>query len=89
MTSREVARLFFAAAGRGKEVSRIPRFLLAALGLFNPVIRELGEVLYQKEEKYVVDGSLFGSKFGFTPTPLEEGIRRTLKWYTAGRRLAR
>jgi nucleoside-diphosphate-sugar epimerase len=85
MTSREVARLFFAAAARGKEVSRIPRFLVSALGLFSPMIRELGEVLYQKEEKYVVDGSLFGSKFGFRPTPLEEGVRRTLEWYTAGR----
>jgi len=85
MTSREVARLFFAAAAHGKEVSRIPRFLLAALGLFNPMIRELGEVLYQKEEKYIVDGSLFGSKFGFMPTSFEEGIRRTLEWYAARR----
>jgi nucleoside-diphosphate-sugar epimerase len=49
------------------------------------VLRELGEVLYQKEEKYVVDGSLFSSRFGFTPTPLEEGIRRTLEWYTVSR----
>ena len=81
LTSTEVARLFFAAAGRGRDVSRIPRFLLAALGLFSPVLRELGEVLYQKEEKYVVDGSQFASRFGFTPTPLEEGIRRTLEWY--------
>lgn len=89
MTSREVARLFFAAAAQGKDVSRIPRFLLTGLGLFNPVIRELGEVLYQKEEKYVVDGSLFSSKFGFTPTTLEEGIRRTLEWYAAGRRPVR
>jgi nucleoside-diphosphate-sugar epimerase len=84
-TSREVARLFFAAAARGKDVTGIPRFLLAALGLFSPVLREIGEVLYQKEEKYVVDGSLFSSKFGFTPTPLEEGIRRTLEWYLVSR----
>jgi nucleoside-diphosphate-sugar epimerase len=85
MTSREVARLFFAAAARGTGVSRIPRFVLAGAGLFSPVIRELGEVLYQKEEPYIVDGSLFSSRFGFTPTPLEEGIRRTLEWYTASR----
>jgi nucleoside-diphosphate-sugar epimerase len=81
LTSREVARLFSAAAARGRDVTRIPRLLLAALGLFSPVLREIGEVLYQKEEKYVVDGSLFSSKFGFTPMPLEEGIRRTLEWY--------
>lgn len=85
MTSREVARLFFAESGRGADVARIPRILVAALGLFIPVFREVGEVLYQKEERYVVDGSLFSSRFGFTPTPLEEGIRRTLEWYE-GRR---
>jgi nucleoside-diphosphate-sugar epimerase len=85
MTSREVARLFFAAAARDADVSRIPSFVLAGLGLFSPVIRELGEVLYQKEEPCVVDGSLFGSRFGFTPTPLEEGVRTTFEWYK-GRR---
>jgi nucleoside-diphosphate-sugar epimerase len=85
MTSREVARLFFAASGRGTDVSRIPRVLINVLGLFNPVLRELGEVLYQKEERYVVDGSLFKSRFGFTPTPLEDGVQRTLEWYK-GRR---
>lgn len=81
LTTREVARLFFAASGRGTDTARIPRVLLGALGLFSPMIRELGEVLYQKEERYVVDGSLFGSRFGFTPTSLEEGVRLTLDWY--------
>jgi len=85
MTSREVARLFFTAAGQGTVVARIPRLVLAGLGLFSPVIRELGEVLYQKEERYIVDGSQFSSRFAFTPTPLEEGIRRTLEWYKGNR----
>ncbi len=94
LTSREVAKLFFAAAGRGTDVGRIPRLAVAAAGLFNPVIREVVEMLYQKEEPYVVDGSLFRSRFAFEPTPLEEGIRRTFAWYEArrerlGRPLAR
>ena len=54
-------------------------------GLFSPLLREIPEMLYQKEEPYVVDGSSFQGTFDFTPTTLEEGVRRTLAWYHAAR----
>jgi nucleoside-diphosphate-sugar epimerase len=85
LSTRQVAQLFFAAAGRGADVGRIPRAALSLAGLFNPLVRELGEMLYQKEEPYIVDGSLLRSRFGFEPTTLEEGIRATLAWYEARR----
>ncbi len=80
-TTREVAQVFFDAAGRKKTLGVIPRPLIAAAGIFNPLLREVVEMLYQKEEPYVVDGSRFAAAFSFTPTPLEEGVRRTLAWY--------
>jgi nucleoside-diphosphate-sugar epimerase len=83
LSSRAVARLLFEAAGRGAQVGRIPRIALAVAGLFSPVIREVREVVYQKEEPYIVDGSLCGSTFAFAPTSLDEGVRRTLEWYTS------
>jgi len=43
------------------------------------------EMLYQKEEPYVVDGSRFARLFSFSPTPLEEGVRRTIEWYRRAR----
>jgi nucleoside-diphosphate-sugar epimerase len=55
--------------------------VIAGLGLFNPLLRELVEMLYQKEEPYVVDGSQFARQFSFSPTTLEEGVRRTIEWY--------
>jgi nucleoside-diphosphate-sugar epimerase len=85
LTTREVAALFFAAAERAPGLMRIPRAALVMVGLFNPVIREVVEVLHQKEEPYVVDGSRFSSRFGLEPTRLEEGVRRTLAWYEARR----
>jgi len=85
MTTREVAEMFLAAAGRAAKVGTIPRLALTALGLFSPLIREVGEMLYQKEEPYIVDGSLFGDKFGFEPTPLERGIAATIAWYRSRR----
>ncbi len=81
LTARQASELFFAAAGRTKALGVIPRPLIAALGLFNPLLRELVEMLYQKEEPYVVDGGQFARQFSFTPTTLEEGVRRTIEWY--------
>lgn len=80
-STRELAQLFFEAAGRGRGISPIPRPVLALAGIFVPVIRELGEMLYQKEEDYLVDGSSFKATFGFEPTRLEDGVRTTLAWY--------
>jgi nucleoside-diphosphate-sugar epimerase len=82
-TARETAQVFFNATGRDKKLGVIPRPLIMALGVFSPLLRELVEMLYQKEEPYVVDGSEFAARFGFSPTPLEEGVRRTLAWYQA------
>ena len=79
-TTRETAQVFFDAAGRRQKLGVIPRPVVAAVGVFSPLVRELVEMLYQKEEPYVVDGTEFASTFRFAPTPLEEGVRRTLDW---------
>ncbi len=80
-TAKEVAQAFSDASGRPKTLGVIPRPVIAALGLVSPLLRELKEMLYQKEEPYVVDGSQFATTFRFSPTLLEEGVRRTLAWY--------
>ena len=80
-TTREVATLFARKAGKEPRFMRIPRAGLAFVGVFDPLIRELLEVLYQKEEAYVVDGRHFAETFSFSPTPLEAGIEETLAWH--------
>ncbi|WP_433502190.1 NAD-dependent epimerase/dehydratase family protein [Pseudonocardia halophobica] len=49
-----------------------------SLGLVWPLAREGAELVYQFEMPFVVDGSAFAARFGFTPTPCAEGIARTL-----------
>ena len=85
LTARQAAGLFFAAAERKQALGVIPRPLIVGLGLLNPLLRELVEMLYQKEEPYVVDGGQFARLFSFSPTPLEEGVRRTIEWYRRAR----
>jgi nucleoside-diphosphate-sugar epimerase len=58
-----------------------PKILLRAMGLFNPGMRELIEMLYEFEEPFVVDHSNFEQAFGEHATPLEEAIGETVRWY--------
>jgi nucleoside-diphosphate-sugar epimerase len=89
MSARQAAEIFFQEAGKRTRLSRIPHAVIAAAGVFSPLLRELTEMLYQKEEPYVVDGSRFAAQFDFAPTPFEEGVRRTIAWYEATHQEAR
>jgi hypothetical protein len=51
-------------------------------GVFVPMIREVGEVLYEFQAPYVVDWSKFQRTFGpCTPTPHAEAVARTVDWF--------
>jgi nucleoside-diphosphate-sugar epimerase len=81
LTTRDVARIFFTQTGLAGEVRRAPKVALRLVGLLDPIVREVIEMLYQKEAPYYVDGSRFQTAFGLVPTPLEQGVRETLAWY--------
>ena len=65
------------------KVQVLPKWLVGVIGLFVPVMKELGEMLYQNEFPYVFDSSKFEKAFQFKPTPYEEGIRKTAEWWLA------
>ncbi len=58
-----------------------PKWMIKLLGLFNPFMKEMYEMLYQDEYGYVLDSSKFEKTFGFVPTSYEEGVRKTAEWY--------
>ena len=64
-----VAELAAAAGVTTPKVSAIPPVVLRALGLFQPVIRELKETDYQRERPYLLDDSAVRSTFGLAHTP--------------------
>ena len=49
-------------------------------GLFSPMIREFGEMVYQFEQPFVVNSSRFERTFGLSATPYRDGIEQTLDW---------
>jgi nucleoside-diphosphate-sugar epimerase len=81
LTGREYITLAAEEAGVAARPVAIPAAMLRLLGLFNPVVRELGEMLYEFNGPYLIDGSKYLRAFGGTPTPHREGLRRTIAWY--------
>lgn len=82
-TQRELIELIFAELGAPPKISAMGRTMMALGGLFIPEARETVEMLYEFERPFVVDSSRFEAAFGLRPTPVEEGIRRTVAWYRA------
>jgi nucleoside-diphosphate-sugar epimerase len=53
----------------------IPLFIIRMMSLFNPLMKELSEMMYQYDRDYFFDSSKFIKKFGFRPTSYRDGIR--------------
>lgn len=59
------------------KVQVVPAWMVSALGLFIPIMREFPEMLYQYDRDYIFDSSKFEKRFGTVATPPAEGIRLT------------
>lgn len=56
----------------------IGKTMMKIMGLFNPVMKEFVEMLYQYDCDYVFNSSKFESHFDFRPTPYLEGIKKII-----------
>jgi len=57
----------------------LPRWLVQMAGLFNGIIRESVEMLYQNDSDYLFDSSKFEKAFNVTATTYGQGIRETVQ----------
>lgn len=81
LTGRQFIELAFAAAGRPPRVGTYSPLMLRLVGLVNPIVRELGELAYEFEAPFVLDGAKYLRAFGGAPAPHQAAIRATLGWY--------
>ena len=82
LTGRQFLSLVFEAAGRPPKIGAASRQVIRIGGLFNPLLRELNETLYQFERPFVSDASKFQRTFGpFEPTPHLEAVKLTVDWF--------
>lgn len=66
------------------KVGQLPAIALSALGLFMPMIRELGETMYQFDAPFILDDSETRNTFGLVPTPWADMLRAQIDAYRKG-----
>lgn len=82
LTVREFLDGVYAAADRPVKIQLAGPAMVKVMGLFVPMMREVGVVLYQWNEPWVSDWSAFETAFGpFERTPLDQAIATTLDWW--------
>jgi nucleoside-diphosphate-sugar epimerase len=60
-------------------IQAVPRWMIKALGLFIPIMREFPEMLYQNEQDYGFDSSKFERRFGWGATDPETGVHEFIR----------
>jgi len=78
LTGEGFVRLACELAGRPYRLQVAPRWVLRVMGLFNPLMRENDEMMYQFEYDYRFDSSKVRAAFGLEATPYRDGIAATL-----------
>lgn len=78
MSGERFAQLACEIAGRPYRLQTAPRWLLRAMGIFQPVLRENMEMLYQFEYDYRFDSGKAERALGDEATPYREGIQAVI-----------
>ena len=81
VTTRQLLDLLAADVGHPVRVRNLPMLAVRALGLFNPLLRELVEMSYEFDQPFVLDTTKFESTFGSSGTPLAAAVTTTVDWY--------
>lgn len=80
-STRELVEIVYGTVGSPPRLRATPNFIVRAIGVVNPTMRELSEMLYEFDEPFIVDSTKFESAFGITATPATEAITQTIDWY--------
>jgi len=81
VTTRALLDLVAAEVGHAVGVRSVPKPALRALGLVNPMLRELAETAYQFDQPFIMDTSKYQAAFGAGGTPLATAVAATVAWY--------
>lgn len=83
ITTRELARIVYEEAGHPEAfgVQTAGRVLVTLMGLFDPIMNELKEMMYQWDRPFILSHEKFAKAFGDDSTPHREAVKATLAWF--------
>lgn len=89
VTQQRLVEMVASAGGvPAPRTSAIPPWVLRASGLVSREMRELAETSYMFTEAFVLDSSASEQRLGLAPTPMADGIARTVAWWREQERAA-
>jgi hypothetical protein len=81
-TMRDLVQRLSQALGGPIRLAGVPRWMVKALGVFVPLVREINEMLYQWDEPFVVDDRRFRAMFRVEPADPTQAAHATIQWAT-------
>jgi nucleoside-diphosphate-sugar epimerase len=79
LSGKELIALAAKEFGVPPKYMTLPKWMLQLVGIFNPIVRESIEMLYQSESDYLFDSSKFDAAFKFPTTTYAQGIAETIE----------
>lgn len=79
LTSRQWIEIFLKEMKKEKKIQVVPDWVMTAMGMFVPVLKELKDISYQTKRDYFFNSSKFNNRFNFVPTTPENGIKEVVK----------
>lgn len=79
LNGREIIALAAKEFGVAPKHMTLQKWLMQIVALFNPIVKESMEMLYQSETDYLFDSSKFDNAFTFRTTTYAEGIAETVR----------
>lgn len=74
-SGQEITAILNQHMGTNKKLQVMPAWLVAVLGLFIPVLKEVKELKYQTAEDYCLDSSKIEKAYGLKATPISVGLK--------------
>ena len=81
VTTRALLDLVAVEVDHAVGIRNVPKLVMRALGLVNPIMRELAEMSYDFDQPFVLDALKYETTFGSAATPLARAIGDTVARY--------
>ena len=76
----ELVKIMEAELGKPVKVMAAGKSMMSFLGLFNPMMRETVEMMYEWTQPFTMDSSKAEKAFGWNGTSLQQAIQETFAW---------